>query len=64
MLRNVGDAERCSRRQRLDAALALGQMLDDFESIGMAERTSDAGELRLERAFGVVFHYASHYVIQ
>ena len=51
MLRGVGDRQPGSLRQHLDAALALRQLLQELEPMGMRERFGDGGELGEQRQF-------------
>ena len=51
MLRGVGDREAGLLREDLDAALALGELLQQFETMSMPESFRDGGELREQRLF-------------
>ena len=53
VLRRIGDGETGALRQDLDAALALRQLLENFETMRMGERFGDGGELREQRQFRV-----------
>jgi hypothetical protein len=44
VLRGVGDAQAGLAGQGLDALLALGQVLQQVEPMGVAQATSDLGE--------------------
>ena len=49
MLRGVGDRQAGAIRQHLDAALALRQLLQQLEPMGMPERFRDGGKLGEQR---------------
>ena len=49
VLRGVGDRQPDPLGQRLDAALALRQMLEQLEPVGMPQRPGDPGELGEDR---------------
>ena len=53
MLRGVGDRKPRTLRQRLHAALALGDELQQLEAVLIGDRLGDGGELGIEVALGV-----------
>jgi hypothetical protein len=51
VLRRIGDGEAGSLCNHFDAALALRQLLQNFEPMHMSQRFGDRGELREQRQF-------------
>ena len=49
--RRVGEAQFGARRKLLDAALALGEVLQQLQPVSMAERLRHFGEAREDRLF-------------
>ena len=45
MVRGVGDGETRALGKRLDAALALGKLLQKLQSVGIGDRLRDDGQL-------------------
>ena len=53
MLRGVGDAEANALRQRLDAPLALGEMLEQLEPVRVSEAPRHQGSCSNSACFGL-----------
>ncbi len=53
VLGGIGDAQPGQARELLDAALALGEIVQQFQPRRAAERAGDDGKLLKQRLFGV-----------
>ena len=53
VLRNIGNRQAEFHRQRVDAAGALRQMLDQLQPLRIAERFGDKGKLLVKRQLGI-----------
>jgi hypothetical protein len=54
VLRGVGDGDPRLRGERVDAALALRELLDQLEPVSVAERLRDRGQLGEDTALGAL----------
>ena len=63
MLRGVGNRQAGPLRQNFNAALALGELLQQFQPVGMAQRFRDRGELGEQRLFGTCVDMFSQRII-
>ena len=59
VLRGVGNRQPNTLGQRFDAALALGEQLQDLQPMAVAERLGDLGETGKLCALGIFVRYAS-----
>jgi hypothetical protein len=53
VLRGVGDGESGLGSERINGALGLGEKFQEFQSVWIAERLADSGELAVETIFEV-----------
>ena len=64
MLRRIGHRQAGALGEDFDAALALGNLLQQFETVGMAKRLGDDGKLREQRLLRVLAFHHVHEIIQ